>query len=319
MPYISSATPAQLTEILDETFPIWGEGLDRSGYERYNTAQRRTPWGARNLDRVVLTDGARWLSTAKRYDLTGRLDGRGVRILGIGAVFTPPRFRRRGYAAELIRQMIGQADDEGVDMALLFSEIDPRFYEELGFRSLPLAQLSLRFRSIAGPPGIPLRSGEARDMAAVAEINRQQAQAFRFTMERHEEYISHAIAKKRLLAACGPPGRREVEFVVVEEGGRAAAYVVLLEVGDFWMITECGDRDPSGARVGAALQALLSRRERHPVVRAWLPPGFLPPQATIIAKESPGLEMMVRPIGDRGTIAPALADGQLAWWHADAF
>lgn len=320
MPYLSSAAPAQIAEILDETFSLWGEGLDRAGYERYNQAQRKTAWGSRHLDRLVLTDGSHWLSTAKRYGLRGRVDGRSVRILGIGAVFTPPRFRRRGFAGELIRQMLGQADDEGFDLALLFSEIGTGFYEELGFVGLPLRQLSLRCAPMPGPPAVPLRSGDARDLAAIAEMNRRQVEGFRFGMARDEEYIAYAIAKKRLLAANGPLGRRHVEWVVVEEGGRAAAYIVLLEVGDYWMITECGDLDPSGARVGAALQALLwQRREHHPVVRAWLPPNFLPPQATILSRELPGLAMMVRPVGGRPALTPPLADGDLAWWHADAF
>ena len=35
-----------LEEILDQTFPIWGEGLERAAYGKYNRAQAATPWGA---------------------------------------------------------------------------------------------------------------------------------------------------------------------------------------------------------------------------------------------------------------------------------
>jgi GNAT superfamily N-acetyltransferase len=185
--FLSPASPEQITEILDATFPLWGEGLDRAGYERYNAGQLGTSWGRHHLHRLVLQDGARWLATAKRYDLCGRLDGREVRIMGIGAVFTPSPLRRQGHAAELIRRMLDQAEGEGVDLALLFSEIGPHFYARLGFHPVPLTQLALRIDGLGGPPGIAIRSGEARDLAAVSEMNRMQADGFRFAMVRSPE------------------------------------------------------------------------------------------------------------------------------------
>lgn len=317
MPFLAPASAAQLEEILSETFPIWGEGLDRASYARYNDAQRRTPWGARHLNRLVLADGRRWLSTAKRYELRARLDGRAVRVLGIGAVFTPPALRRRGHAADLIGRMLDQAEGEGFSLALLFSEIGVGYYAALGFEPVPLTQFQLGLPRTERPVAIPMRSGESRDVHAVAEMNARQAEGARFALERDPDYISFAIAKKRLLAASGPPGRRRVEFFVVEEGGRPAAYLVLLEVGDHWMVTECGDRDPSAARVGAMLQTLAGRAT--PTIRAWLPPGFLPPQATILAREVPALTMMIRAVGRSTRLTPPLASGDFAWWHADAF
>jgi hypothetical protein len=61
-------------------------------------------------------------------------------------------------------------------------------------------------------------------------------------------------------------------------------------------IEECADRDPSGARVGAILQALIAREpvERSPSIRAWLPPGFVPPQVTIVSAKPSTAVMMVR-------------------------
>jgi hypothetical protein len=317
--FIAAATPEQLTEILDETFPLWGEGLDRAGYERYNVAQRETRWGSRHLQRLVLSDGRRWLSSAKRYELEGRLDGRDVRILGIGAIFTPTEARRRGHAADLVRRMLDQAAGERFDLALLFSEIGTSYYASLGFVPLPLAQVRLVVEPLRGPAAIALRSGEAGDIRAICDMNAGQASAFRFSMKRRPEYAAFALAKKRLLAAAGARGHREVEFFVVEEGGRAAAYLVLLEVGRHWMVTECGDRDPSGARVGAILQTLLADPERRPVhIRAWLPGPFLPPQVRVEAREVPALVMMACPLGAT-RIDPPLGEGDLAWWHADAF
>jgi predicted N-acetyltransferase YhbS len=323
-----------LEDILDKTHPVWGEGLDRSAYARYNAAQLKTPWGSRHLARVALVDGARWLSTAKRYRMRVSLRGRELDALGIGAVFTPPNLRRRGFAAELVNRLLSEAASDGASLALLFSEIDPRYYEQFGFRSLPITQLVLdvspgrerRLRrrlqeaDIAhAPPAIPLRSGEPGDAPAVAEMNAIQASGFAFHLVRSPEYGNFALAKKRLLAASSAPGAREVEFLAVEEGGRAAGYVVVLEAGEYWMITECGDRDPSGARVGAIVQAILARPGRRPSrLRAWLPANFLPPQLEILWRETPPIVMMLAPLG-RFDPGPPLRPGEVCWWHADAF
>lgn len=320
MPFLAPASSEQTEQILDETFAQWGQGLGRGGYRRYNAAQLATPWGARCLQRLVLADGRGWVSTAKRYDLRGRLDGRDVRILGIGALFTPKALRGRGHAGELIRRMLDQAEGEGFGLALLFSEIGTAFYERLGFAAVPVDQFRLGVEPIDGPPAIPIRSGEARDIDAIAEMNVRQADGFRFAIARDAAYVHYAIAKKRLLAACSERPHNRVEFLVVEEGGRAAAYLVVLQSAASWMITECGDRDPSGARVGAMIQWLLQARPPGPArLRAWLPAGFVPPQACVLAREIPSLVMMLRPVGRSASPTRPLVATDLAYWHSDAF
>jgi predicted N-acetyltransferase YhbS len=316
------ATGPLLEQVLDETFPVWGEGLDRAGYGRYNRAQLATPWGSTHLRRVALADDGRLLATAKRYDLNGRLDGAPVRVLGIGAVFTPEAERGRGHAATLLRRMLDDAAAEGFGLALLFSEIDPRYYERLGFRRLPINQVALSVRpgTRAGTPMIPLRSGDVGDLAALAEINAAGESRYRFALARDADFIRHVITRKRLLAACGRPGHRTVESLVVEEGGRAAAYAVLFEVGDFAMVSECGDRDPAGGRVGALLQAVAARdpsRRLH--FRAWWPPDFAPPQIDVAAHEVTSVVMMMRPLGSHVWPRPPLDVADIRWWHADAF
>lgn len=322
-PKVVAADGELLERILDQTFPVWGEGLTREAYGRYNRAQLSTPWGAAHLRRMALVDDeGRLLASAKRYDLAARLDGEVVKAAGLGAVFTPEAHRGHGYAGELLRQMLDDAAGEGFGLAILFSEIAPRYYERLGFRQLPANQVSLAVRPgrRPGPLAISMRSGDLGDVRSIVEMNASASEGFRFALVRDADYVGYAITKKRLLAASGAPGHRKVEFFVVEEGGRAAAYVVLLEVGEFAMVTECGDRDPSGARVGAMLQNLVARdRGAIAHLRAWLPPNFLPPQVEVLAREVPPISMMVRPIGRHVWPSPPLEAGDIAWWHADAF
>jgi hypothetical protein len=111
-------------------------------------------------------------------------------------------------------------------------------------------------------------------------------------------FVQYAITKKRLLAGLGQAGARQLHFFIAEEGITAAAYVIVSMVGSRWTIEECGDRDASGARVGAILQALIAREPvDRPTIRAWLPRGFVPPQATIVSAKPSTDVLMVRSLG----------------------
>ena len=113
---------------------------------------------------------------------------------------------------------------------------------------------------------------------------------------------------------------RQLHFFIAEEGITAAAYVVVSIVGPTWTIEECGDRDPSGARVGAILQALIAREpvERRPTIRAWLPPGFVPPQVTIVAARPSTEALMVRCLGST-VMQPRLSGDDVLYWRSDIF
>jgi hypothetical protein len=170
-------------------------------------------------------------------------------------------------------------------VALLFSDMGPAWGVRNGFEIIPMTEVELRVTESLrhGAPMTLIRGGEERDVAAIAAMGRVRAGAFRFHLDRDVEFVQHALTSKRLLAGLGTPGVRQVHFFIAEEGITAAAYVVLSVVGDTWAIEECGDRDPCGACVGAILQALIAREpvERQPLIRGWLPGGFVPPQVTI--------------------------------------
>src|SRR5881394_3729627 len=92
-----------LERILDDTYAVWHEGLSRQAYGQWNAAQMRTPWGRDHLHRVALVDEhGEVLASAKRYRHDIRISGRDGWMCGIGAVFTPPQHRRRGYASALV-------------------------------------------------------------------------------------------------------------------------------------------------------------------------------------------------------------------------
>jgi predicted N-acetyltransferase YhbS len=315
------ATDAYLQQILDDTFPIWNDGLERERYARFWEAQLATPWGSTHLDRVAIVDGDAVVCSAKRYDLSARIDGRIRRVLGIGAVFTSPARRGGGAASRLLELMLEAAEAEGYEYAMLFSEIDPVFYARLDFVPIPIVETRLEVRLKGGAPAMLVRAGDDRDLPLMAEMSARRAASARFALDRSEDWIRYGIAKRRLLSGLGPPGLREVEFLVAEEGHQAVAYIVTSVSRGRWFIEDAGDRDPAGARLGAMLQVMLARTPHlpPPPIVAWLPHDFTPPQVSRIRTQPTREVLMIRPLTGRTLPLPPLDANQVAYWRLDYF
>jgi hypothetical protein len=164
-----------------------------------------------------------------------------------------------------------------------------------------------------------VRAGEERDLKDVVALVRARAESYRFHLDRDSNFLQYAITKKRLLAGLGPAGARELQFFIAEEGASAVAYVVITVQGNAWVLEECGDRDPTGARVGAILQVLIARDPSalRPSIAAWLPAGFRPPQIEVVGEQASPEIMMMRSLGE--PLPQLSTPGDLLYWHGDMF
>jgi GNAT superfamily N-acetyltransferase len=314
------AEGALLDHILDLTFPIWNEGLTRAAYGQWNLAQTKTAWGRDHLHRfALLDDSGNLLATAKRYRHDVRLDGRDGWMAGFGAVFTRESARGRGHATRLLEMLIDRERKDGALLASLFSEIGDEFYERLGFRTVPVDEVTVTVKRKDGSPAMLVRSGEERDLANLSAMHATRTAGARFALRREPTLVGYALSKKRLLAGLGPPGLRQLEFFVAEEGASAVAYVVLSVNANGWTLEEAGDRDPAGARLGAILQVLVAREpaNRTPLIRAWWPRSMpVPPQLELTDRSDARDLFMVRPLAD--VAMPATAD-DVFYWRSDYF
>jgi hypothetical protein len=320
---VATVVPADgvILDRIREALPlISSEGLSREAYSKFDTALLKTAWARHHQRRFALVDGADVLASATQYDLAAVLDQRAVRVRGIGEIFTQPADRTADPARELVDQLLDEAQRDGTAMALLFSDRNHE-HQPAGFEVVPTAEaeLTVAVSSRRGAPMTLIRGGEARDLAAIVAMGQVRANPFRFHLDRDVDFVQYAITKKRLLAGLGQAGARQLHFFIAEEGITAAAYVVVTIVGDTWTIEECGDRDPSGARVGAILQALIAREpvERRPTIRAWLPRGFVPPQVTIVSAKPSTEVLMVRSLGSM--VQPRLSGDDVLYWRSDIF
>jgi GNAT superfamily N-acetyltransferase len=318
---LEAASRAALDQILRDTYPVWGGGLTFEKYAKFQAAERRTAWGSAHIERMALFDGARLLASVKRYDLAARVDGRIRRVLGLGALFTPKELRGRGAASAMLAHLVDAANTEGFEFALLFSDVGPVLYERLEFVPIPLDATTLRVRTKAGAPAMLVRAGDDKDLAHVTELSLTRASRARFALDRTEDFIRHGISKRRLQAGLGPPGLRQVEFLVAEEGHMAVAYLVCSVHNGEWTIEEAGDRDPAGARLGAMLQVMLAREPSRdpPRISGYWPHDLRPPQLEVVSVKPTSEVMMIRPLRDRSLPMPPLAASDVAYWHGDVF
>ena len=127
--------------------------------------------------------------------------------------------------------------------------------------------MSLDVMSGPGAPATLVRAGEDADLAHLEALHAKQDGGARFRVSRTRDLIQFAVAKRRTRSALAPLGARTTEFFVSEEGHQAVSYVLVTRgpsgnLGDgpetMWL-EACGDRDPSGARVGSMLQVLAAQ------------------------------------------------------------
>jgi hypothetical protein len=320
VPTVMAAEGPILERVLDATCRTVRIGLDRDACGKFHRARLKTAWGAGHQRAFAVVDGDDILATAERYDLPGVLDGAAVRVCAVGSLWTGPSQPDGVHARTLIDAVLADAERDGAAMALLFPSANIADDVGRAFDAMPMTDLTLSVTESSrhGAPMPMLRGGEERDFAAMVAMGRVRADQLRFHLDRDNDFIQYVITTRRLLAGLGSAQARQLHFFIAEEGITAAAYVIISVVGESWTLEECGDRDASGARVGALLQALIAREpvERRPTIRAWLPPGFLPPQVAV-ASSIPSTETIrVRLLGSRAT-APPLSAADVLFWHND--
>jgi hypothetical protein len=319
----TEAHGAVLARIVATTPLAAHAGLRREAFGKYDRALAKTAWAVRHRRRFALMEAGDVLASAERYDLTASLDRQPMVVCGIAAVLdSGADGAGRNYGNALVDQLLEGATRDGADLALLFRTASSSSPLPDGFEAVPTldCELTVTESSRHGAPITLVRGGEDRDLDAIAAMGHARADQFRFHIDRNADLIKHAITRKRLLAGLGDAGIRQLEFVIAEEGITAAAYIVITVVGGTWTIEECGDRDASGARVGAILQALIAREpvESRPAIRGWLPPGFLPPQVTIASSPAAPPLLLARALSSRARDLHLTA-GDVLYWRNDLF
>lgn len=121
--------PAEMDAIYRMGYDVWGDGDDISTHlndcrssEKYAAGD----WFVWDLDGQPV---ASLIVFHQRYRLPEH-------CFGLGAVATEPAFRRRGYASALIEAVVAVLAERQAQAIYLHSDIDPAFYQRLGFQPI---------------------------------------------------------------------------------------------------------------------------------------------------------------------------------------
>jgi len=135
-------------DVMPHSAAMWSYGRSFDEYVMDFRLLARSAYGRRRFRTIGLRIEGDIVSSCKRYERELHCAGYAFRAVGIGAVFTPPALRGRGYASALLGALLDVERAAGVDLTYLFSNIHPLFYERLGFVTLPSRTISIRASSL---------------------------------------------------------------------------------------------------------------------------------------------------------------------------
>lgn len=257
--HIREARPDEIGELAAWRLALWGDGESEETYAAQTQTRMANAWARERCRFVVgLNDNGLLVTSCKVYTLDAWLDGAEVTVAGIGSVFTPEAHRRRGYAADMLRLVLAQAEAEGTEASFLFSDIGEAYYAQFGYRPVPV--FTGQAAALPGPS--PFRQIPAPPAAW------QERPASGFAFARTPDYWDYLRLIRPLELWAYAPGGVAAGYIAVELDEdepeelwiREAGYDGGVEPDDFWR----GVRSLAGA-LG----------HRH--VGAWLPtpaPGF---------------------------------------------
>jgi len=259
------APDAYARDVLPLTAPLWAGRRTFDEYVEQTLEIARSPYGRRYYRTNALYDGARPVSSFKRYERAMHHGSRRLRAFGIGAVFTPPEERGRGYASVMLALALDRAKSEGFDVAYLFSDIRPQFYANLGFVELPSRRFSLRADALPAKR-LEVSRFEERDWSGASR-------AFELGERRRIAGFLRSASVWGWIRMLGRHGGDRQTNLVVRRGRSIAAYVLGTRdpERDAYVLEEFGFGDDSAA---AAIPPLLraAAGDLRRVV-GWSPPG----------------------------------------------
>ncbi len=297
-------------QVLPRSQALWA---GRRSFEEYVAEFRATAgsgWGRRRFRTVGLRVDGVLVASCKRYARVLRCGERSFSAAGIGAVFTPDELRGRGYATALLGAFLDAERAAGTDLAYLFSDIHPAFYERLGFVALPSRTITLRADALPS------------ERIEVVPLGEADAGAVRRCFDALDARRPFAFARtpldwewQRLRAASREHAGQFVQLGV-RRGRTLAAYVLGRRVpaADAFVADEYAFARDEDARCIAPLLRAAAGDLRK--VQGWLPPAparrALP--AGAIRRRSDAIAMAV-PLSApfRAALRAAPHDGDPGW------
>ncbi|MHB8178103.1 MAG: GNAT family N-acetyltransferase [Vulcanimicrobiaceae bacterium] len=308
---------AYASQVLPLTQELWAGARDLATYVRHTLELAHSPYGRRWYRTFGWYDGSTLVGSFKRYERTIHHERRRLKAMGIGAVFTVPEYRGRGYGRTMLATALDRAGEDGYDLAYLFSDIHPAFYAAIGLRELPSRSFS--FRSDALPPQrIEVAQIATRDWPAIERMFARRERLRPWGFERSAS-VWGWIRLRNEHESQHPHGT--ATCLALRTGEEIGAYVLGVRMArrDAYVVDEFGFDAEHAGLVGPLLRAAAGDLRR---VVGWLPPDGarrLLPRASVHRRKSAILmATALTPQGQRlieSATAPSDCDGVWATDH----
>lgn len=133
------------------------------------------------------------------YPMRYMVQGQPLGGIAIGAVFTVPEYRRRGYAARLIKWVERVERQGGASLSLLFSDIDPAYYARLGYSICPSWEIvglsSSDANSSTGGSALLTRFDAASEIESLRKLHDDYHRSLRLAVARDDDYWTYLLRK----------------------------------------------------------------------------------------------------------------------------
>src|SRR5947209_16773055 len=261
------APDAYVRDVLPHSHALWAGARSFEEYAAEFLATANSGWGKRRFRTLGLHVGGELVASCKRYERALRCGDRTFKAAGIGAVFTPDALRGRGYATALLGALLDAERTAGTDLAYLFSDIHPVFYERLGFVALPSRTIALRASAL---------SAERIEVAVLGDGDAAPVRRLFAALDARRRF---AFARTPLdwewqrLRAASREHAGQLVRLGVRRGRALAAYVLGRRVpaADAFVVDEYAFARPEDARCIAPLLRAAAGDLRK--VQGWLPPA----------------------------------------------
>ncbi len=276
------ANAQDILTILRQNYGTWSAGLNQEQYRDFMQAQLQQPWSRSNFRYLVARNGDAILSSCKLYTFDFQSRGQVYKVGGIGAVFTPENERGKGHAIDMLESVIDLAEDESFDALLLFSDIDPLFYERLGFELLPDNEFHIwtntpQFEEWvrSGPEFVQDLPGRYPELSPATEAladdmvshYRRYLPTRPYGLVRNEHYWRYKL--NRSLYRCHiVPNFPALEVLTLDLGSCRGGYAMFEEGGQILRVLEVIGSEETRARLWRQLLRTAVLRGVH-LVRGW--------------------------------------------------
>jgi predicted acetyltransferase len=285
------ADGCDLLHILREQHEMWGAGMSRGDMVEGMRLQMSQPWARRNLRILVMRDKGEIVATAKVYNLEAQARSVDYRIAGIGGVYTMEKHRGRGYGSELLEALERLTRDENFDGMLLFSDIDPSFYEQSDYELLS----DHEFHIWTNDPDVERQimsdrsfvedlhehepeQGlvETTDVPLMVAHHRRYLSTIPFGIKRTDDYWQYQIVREQFIQTHSTDNRPVLEFLSIDLDSPRGGYAIFEHSSKIMRVLEViGLADAREILWRNLLRTALLRRVH--LVRGWesVAPSFM--------------------------------------------